>query len=210
MSGRIKAVVFDMGRVLIDFDPAYFIGCLGIFGEDVRKLEREVFQSVEWAMLDRGSISETDAVKAMQKRLPDHLHEAARTLVSMQERPIIEMEGMAGIIRELKENGYRIYLLSNASLRQHDYWPKVPASEYFDGTLISADAGLVKPQPELYRLFLERFGLCAEECFFIDDSIMNVEAAYLVGMTGMVYHRDASEVRQKLQEAGVVIGSAYH
>ena len=107
------------------------------------------------------------------------------------------------LIRELKEKGYGIYLLSNASLRQHDYWPRVEASRYFDGTLISADVKLVKPQPEIYRLLLEQFRLKGEECFFVDDLPGNIEGAFYVGIPGAVFHNDITRLRQDLRSAGV-------
>ena len=104
---------------------------------------------------------------------------------------------------ELKAKGYGIYLLSNASYRQHDYWPRVEASKFFDGTLISAYEKVVKPQPEIYRLLLQRFNLRAEECFFIDDVPANIEGAFYCGIPGAVFHGDASLLRRDLRAAGV-------
>ena len=91
-------------------------------------------------------------------------------------------------MEELKNLGYGLYLLSNASYRQHDYWPLIPCSKFFDGTLISADVKLVKPQPEIYRLLFKKFSLKPEECFFVDDSPANVEGAHYCGMTGAVFN----------------------
>ena len=98
--------------------------------------------------------------------------------------PAHHSPGMAELVRELKGSGYGIYLLSNASIRQHEYWPRIPASRFFDGTLISADHHVIKPQPEIYRLCLERFGLKAEECIFVDDMAHNVEGAVFCGVCG--------------------------
>ena len=113
------------------------------------------------------------------------------------------MEGTADVARALKARGYTLYLLSNASRRQHDYWPRVEASRYFDGTLISADVKLVKPQPEIYRLLLEKFGLKGEECFFVDDLPSNVEGAFYAGIPGAVFHNDITRLRKDLRSAGV-------
>ena len=203
----IKNIVFDMGEVLLRFDRKLFINRLGISGEDEELLMREVFLSLEWAMMDRGSLTDAEAAELIRKRVPARLHDAVEKLVSLWDRPIIEIPGMYDIIKELHEAGYKIYLLSNASLRQHDYWPRVPASVFFDGTMISADEKLVKPQPEIYRALCGRFGLKPEECFFIDDSISNVEGAVWCGLDAMVFHDDASEVRRKLRERGVQISA---
>lgn len=199
----IRNILFDMGQVLIRFDQGFFIRRLGIDGEDMDLLMREVFRSVEWVQMDRGTLREEEAFEKIAPRLPERLHDAAKKLLCMWDRPILEIEGMYALVAELKEKGYGIYLLSNASVRQHDYWPRVPASRFFDGKLISADVKVIKPQPEIYRLCLETFGLKAEECFFIDDSPANIEGALNCGIPGAVFHGDAKLLRQHLRAAGI-------
>ena len=201
----IRNIVFDMGQVLLRFEPLLFMERLGVQGEDRELLHREVFKSLVWARTDRGSLTDAEAAEIICRRVPGRLHEAVEKLVSFWDRPILEIEGSFALVEELKALGYKIFLLSNASLRQHDYWPRVPASRFFDGTLISADVKLVKPQPEIYRLLFERFSLKPEECFFIDDAIGNVEGAFYCGMPGAVFHGDYREIRQKLREAGVPV-----
>ena len=141
----IRNIVFDMGQVLLRFDPAYFIERAGAADEDKDLLLREVYKSLEWARMDRGSLTEAEAAESMCRRLPERLHETVHALVDKWDRPILPVEGMEELIEELKQKGYGIYLLSNASYRQHEYWPRVPASRFFDGTLVSADVKLVKP-----------------------------------------------------------------
>lgn len=201
----IKNIVFDMGNVLIRFDQRHFIQRLGVAEEDAPLLMRELFRSLEWARMDRGSMTEAEATQSICRRLPERLHAAAEKLVCMWDRPILEIPGMYALVEELKAAGYGIYLLSNASVRQHEYWPRVPASKFFDGTLISADVKLVKPQPEIYRLLLETFSLKAEECFFIDDSPANIEGAFYCGIPGAVFHDDAKLLRRALRDAGVMV-----
>ena len=155
-----------------------------------------VYLSLEWAKMDRGSMTEAEAAASMCSRLPERLHEQAHLLVDRWDRPILPVPGMAELVRELKEAGYGVYLLSNASYRQHEYWPRVPGSEYFDGTLISADVKLVKPCAEIYELLYSTFGLIPGECLFIDDSAPNIEGAERTGMPGIVFHGDADELRR--------------
>ena len=112
------------------------------------------------------------------------------------------INGMYDLVAELKDSGCGIYLLSNASVRQHDYWPRIPASKFFDGKLISADVKVIKPQPEIYRLCLEKFNLNAGECFFIDDAPANSEGALCCGISGAVFHGDVSLLRSQLRAAG--------
>ena len=201
----IKNILFDMGNVLIYFDRNLFMDRLGLEEADKKLLTRELFLSLEWARMDRGSLVEPQAVESISRRLPERLHDAAEKLVSHWDEPLIPVPGMYELIRELKSAGYGIYLLSNASLRQHEYWPRIEASQFFDGTLISADEGLMKPQPEIYRLILERFGLKAEESFFIDDLPSNIEGAFYCNMPGAVFYNDVAKLRQDLRNAGVNI-----
>ena len=201
----IKNILFDMGQVLIRFDQKYFIKRLGIEDADLDLLLREVYRSVEWVQMDRGTLREEDAFRSISKRLPVRLHDAAWKLICMWDRPILEVAGMYELVEELKGLGYGIYLLSNASVRQHDYWPRIPASRFFDGKLISADVHVIKPQPEIYRLCLEKFGLQAEECFFIDDAPANIEGALCCGIAGAVFHGDAKLLRSQLRTAGIPV-----
>ena len=199
----IRNILFDMGNVLIYFDRNLFMDRLGVAEADKKLLMREVFLSVEWVRMDRGSMVEADAVASCCKRLPEWLHDAAEKLIQMWDRPILPIPGMYELIEELKAKGYGIYLLSNASFRQHEYWPRIEASRFFDGTLISADEGVMKPQPEIYRLILERFNLKAEECFFIDDVPANIEGALYCGIPGAVFYNDVEYLRKNLRDAGV-------
>ena len=154
-------------------------------------------------MMDRGSLTDDEAAEIMIKRVPARLRESIHRLVNEWERPILPVAGMEELVRELKHNGYSLYLLSNASYRQHVYWPEIPASELFDGTLISADVHLVKPQPEIYKLLCSRFSLKEEECVFIDDSTANAEGAVFSGMKAIVFHDDVKELRRKLHGFGI-------
>ena len=203
----IKNIVFDMGNVLLRFDPLLFLDRVGAAEADRPLLLREVFRSLEWAQMDRGSLTDEEGAASMCARIPARLQETVRQLVLCWDRPILEIEGSFELVRELRELGYGIYLLSNASVRQHVYWERVRSKQYFDGTLISADVGLLKPQPEIFRLFFETFALRSEECFFIDDSNYNIEAALRSGMSCALFHGDMGRIRAELREAGVPVSA---
>ena len=201
----IQNILFDMGNVLIRFDRKLFLDRMEVSDADKELLLREVFASVDWAHMDRGTKTEAMALESMKTRLPQRLHAAAEELTLRWDEPLIPIDGMYELVEELKEKGYGIYLLSNASYRQHEYWPRIPASRFFDGTLISADEHVVKPQPEIYQLCMERFGLKAEESFFIDDMAHNVEGALFCGLSGAVFYGDVNRLRQDLRAAGVEV-----
>ena len=199
----IKNIAFDMDSVLIVFDPPLFLDRLGVTGEDRRMLLWEVFRSLEWAQLDRGDLTDAQAIERMCRRLPERLHDSVRRLVSEWDLPILPIPGMQELVRELKQNGYKLYLLSNAALRQHDYWPRIPGSECFDGVVVSADLRLIKPEREIYQHLFKTYDLVPEECVFIDDNVVNIEGAHRLGMNTVVFHGEAWDTRRRLRELGV-------
>jgi putative hydrolase of the HAD superfamily len=108
-------------------------------------------------------------------------------------------------VREIKALGYGVYLCSNATSTANEYFPRIPGSECFEGTVFSADVKLLKPQHEIYELMFETFGLKPDECFFIDDSPTNVDGAYAVGMSGAVFQNDMVRLRTALRTAGIPV-----
>lgn len=202
----IKNIILDMGGVLLDYNPSRYIDHLGVSSEDKKLLLREVFNSVEWFRLDHGTIGEKDAADAMKARLPDRLHGAVDQMLNWWELEVLPVEGMAELLAELKELGYGLYLLSNATVRQPVYFDRLPSAQYLDGRFISAFYKLLKPQYEIYETMLREFGLRAEECFFVDDSTANVEGAYCVGLSGAVFDGDVDRLRRALRAAGVPVG----
>ena len=199
----VKNILFDMGNVLIRFDRKVFLDRLDITEEDKQLLMREVFLSVEWVQMDRGTLAEPEAEIRMCERLPEHLHSAVHSLVSKWDAPMLPIAGMAELVEELKNNGYGIFLLSNASIRQHEYWPKIPGWQFFDGKIISADEKVMKPHPDYYLRALDRFRLISGECVFIDDVPANIEGAMFCGIPGIVFHGDAQLLRRQLRAKGI-------
>lgn len=118
-------------------------------------------------------------------------------------RLILPVEGRLELLQTLKKNGYRLYLLSNAAIRRHEYWARAEASKLMDGTLISADVKLLKTDPQIYQTFLKKFDLKAEECVFIDDTPINVEGALYENMAGIVFNMNADALKQTLCALGV-------
>ncbi|MBR3475024.1 MAG: HAD family phosphatase [Oscillospiraceae bacterium] len=199
----IRNLIFDMGGVLIAWDPPRMVERLALPEEDGRLLRREVFGSVEWVRLDRGSLSEQEALERFRRRLPERLYAAAERCVFWWREPLWPVPGMAELIRELDGLGYGIYLLSNATSALHEYFPRIPGSEYFQGGIVSADWKLLKPQREIYEKLFAEWGLRAEDCLFIDDNPSNVEAACLCGMDGLAFYQDMEKLRSDLRSKGV-------
>lgn len=200
----IKNILLDMGNVLIRFEPGTFIRRAGIDGEDADLLLREVFRSVEWVSLDRGSISDGEALTAMKKRLPARLHAVAETLVRRWDTPYMPVAGMEELVKDLSAAGYGLYLLTNAARRHREYWPQFPMAAHFgDRIMLSADWRILKPDTAFFEKALALFRLEREECVFIDDAPGNVEGAARCGIAGIVFHGDAVLLRKNLAQMGV-------
>ena len=200
----IRNIIFDMGGVLRVWDPEEFMEAMKIPEDDRKILMREIFGAVEWPMQDLGLITEEETLERVRARIPERLHCAAEKLVLHWEDLSRPVPGMADAIRRLKENGYGIWLLSNASKRHGQYWGKIPGSEYFDGLVISAFEGVLKPDLTIYRTILSRFGLKAEECVFTDDMPANAAGALAVGMDAFVF-RGTDDFLRELRARGVRI-----
>lgn len=199
----IKNIVFDMGKVLIEFDADRYTARFVPDPADYGLIQRELFRSVEWVQMDRGSITDEEAIEAVCSRLPARLHQPVRDILDNWHQDIPPLDGIYDLVKELKEKGYGIYLLSNTCSRFHSFRKNIPALRFFDGEFISADHHLVKPEPGIYEKFLETFALEGDQCVFIDDVPLNVEGAVRCGIHGVVYHGDPDLLRRQLRQMGV-------
>ncbi len=175
-----------MGNVLIKYRPEIYIQKY-VETSDHTTFYNEVFQSLEWVQLDKGTISNEQAIDSVCKRLPLHLHEPAKNVFTKWYEKLELVEEMLPLIKNLKENGYNIYLLSNVAKTFHNYKDNIPAIKYFDGLFISSECGYLKPEKEIYTTFLNKFNLVPNECFFIDDMPINIDSAINVGMKGYIF-----------------------
>ena len=155
----IRNIVFDMGMVLLEYDPVKVCWEYTDNPEDVEWMRRELFDSKEWSLLDEGTLTDAQALERVQKRLPnEHLRWLAKeSLEHWHEYNIWAKPGMGELVKELKEKGFGIYLCSNCSVRLRVFEHEIPGIEYFDGTLVSAEEKLAKPNPAIYeRLFISK------------------------------------------------------
>lgn len=200
----IDTLIFDMGQVLIHWNPDIFMDRYDLEPQERLLLRRQLFASIEWVQLDHGTITEETAVAQICARLPEKLHGIARELVcGWWTWPFLPMEGMEELLRELKREGYRLLVLSNAGLPLRQYFPRLPGADCFEGFLVSAEEKLLKPQKEIFRTLTERYSLTPERCVFIDDLPGNCEGAVFAGLQAVIFRGDTALLRQELRRMGV-------
>ena len=180
-----RNIVFDMGGVLVDYTADNATWHYTDDPEIVREIHNVLFCSQEWMALDMGSMTDEQAIMRILPRLSsEKVREIAKaTFEHWHEYNNVARPGMEQIVRALKTRGQRVYILSNVSRRLTDtYKSVVPASDQYDGAFFSGEVLALKPQPIIYQMFFERFGLNPADCFFIDDVQDNVEASIRCGM----------------------------
>lgn len=201
----IKNIIFDMGGVLIDYNPEKTL--YSMFDKETADiLLREIFRNSVWADKDRGIIFPDEIMEQKKAVIPAEVYDKVYEMVDNFYPYMPPFEKMYDLIKQLKETSYGIYLLSNASSDFHERRSGIPALSLFDGVLISADYKLLKPEKEIYLSLYEKFSLKPEECFFIDDVQKNIDGARATGMDGhCYYHGDIEILKAALKEKGVKI-----
>ncbi|MCQ2480066.1 MAG: HAD family phosphatase [Clostridia bacterium] len=182
----IKNIVFDFGGVLVDFNPKRMLND-NFLPEYHDIISKNVFQSIHWKNMDRGTESVDEAIHNMLPDIPFETRNKMREIILDREGQMPPIAEMTPIIEALYKGGYRLFVLSNCATWFHEFKKNIPAVECFEGFFISADYKLLKPERKIYETFLNEFNLSAEECLFIDDSPANIEAAEKIGFRTFLF-----------------------
>lgn len=194
----IKNIVFDIGNVLVGFIWEEFYRSFGYSEEIFEKLADATVRSPFWNEMDRGRLSDDELIEGFIKNDPSierEIREALKNVKGMIRR----YDYAIPWIKELKEKGYHVYVISNFAHKAHmDCIEALDFLNEIDGGILSYQVKLIKPAPEIYRLLCSKYDLKAEECVFIDDLPKNVEAARNEGMQGIVF-QTLEQAREELE-----------
>lgn len=199
MMKQIKNVIFDFGGVLVDWNPRYFYR--NVF--DTEK-EMEYFLAnvcnMEWIVTMDAGVSFAQAIRTLSERFPQYAREIALYQVGWEQMLRGELAVGVALLRGLKSEGYKLYGLTNWSAETIDVaFRRFDFFSLFDGIVVSGYEKVIKPDAAIYRLLLQRYGLEADSCVFLDDNADNVEGARRVGIHGIVFD-DAERAEQQLRE----------
>jgi 2-haloacid dehalogenase len=207
MSAQVTAVVFDLGNVLVRWDPRFLYRQLLDTDDAVEAFLAEVC-TPEWnEAQDRGR-PWADGIAEAVARHPEHEALIRAFYDRWDEMCPGLVEGTPEVLAELADARVPLYALSNWSLETFErVRHRFDFLERFDGLVISAAERLVKPEPAIFELLLERYGLVAERTVFIDDAPRNIEAAAALGFLTVPF-TDAIRLRRDLEALGLPVRAA--
>ncbi len=198
----IKTVIFDIGNVLAGFAWKEYFDRFSYSEEVKERIGRATVQSPVWNEYDRGNLSDEEVVEAFIKNDPGiekELRESLNNISGM----LVRYDYAIPWVRALKQSGYQVLVLSNFSHKAvADCGEVLDFLPFTDGGILSYQDHVIKPQPEIYDLLMERYGLVPEECVFMDDTLVNVEAAQKAGIHG-IHFRDKEQAEKELHDLGV-------
>ena len=198
----IRNIVFDIGGVLADFRLMEFLTEKGFDVPMIKRILKASVMSPYWGSFERGELTEEETLRGFASLDPEN-EGNLRTAFSNIEGMLTMREYAIPLVKAMKEAGLHVYYLSNYSKKAYDECAgSLDFMPYMDGGLVSFLAGRTKPDPEMYRMFLLKYGLRADECVFIDDTEENVEAAKALGFSGIVF-RDYESLLRDLGDLGL-------
>jgi len=200
----IKNIIFDLGNVLLKFQPSEF---LLRFTNDVEYIDQfvaKIFRSSTWIDLDRGTISLEIAKNNFISKYPKE--EAFLTLFFNHWMEMLTpIEENVKVLKDLRDLGYKTYILSNFiketfTFIQNNY----DIFQLFDGQIISGFEETIKPEKVIYELLLSRYNLLPEESLFIDDVLFFLKPAKKLGMK-TIWNKPETDLREELRKFNILV-----
>lgn len=201
-SGKIKNIIFDIGNVLVAFQWEKYYESFGYSEEILDRLAKATVLDPDWGEFDKGVLSEEEVCQLFIDNDPEIEKQIRETQADIKEM-LGRYDYAIPWIQELKEKGYHVYYLSNFSSKAYreckhtlDFLPLM------DGGILSYREKVIKPNPKIYQLLLNQYHLKAEECVFLDDTAVNIEAAIREGIQGIVF-QNKEQAQVQLRALGV-------
>lgn len=193
----MRNVIFDIGSVLVEFDPERFF-CERFANEHMEEVCPLIFDDI-WAGTDRGDYLCAVAQRMHHERYPQYRKQIDLIYAHWMEMMTLKEESVA-YLKECRKHGYRVYLLSNIGKESYEYLRERYAFfQMVDGMTLSFEERCIKPEPQIYQALLTRWRLSAADCVFFDDQPRNIQTAIRLGMRGIVFEN----IEQARKEAAL-------
>lgn len=198
----MKNIIFDLGNVLLRFHPEEYLSQY-YDQKTMEDLMVIIFCSNEWIELDLGNLMIQDVIDIFVRRHPQYKKEITFVLNNWTDM-MSPIQEHVQIIKELKEKGYKLYILSNFHKEAFESMKtKYSFFSLFDGGIVSAYVHVIKPDDKIYKLLLNKHHLNAEDCLFIDDSLANINASERNGIHG-IHLRFDGDLRKELKDRNIL------
>lgn len=201
-----EVVIFDLGGVLIDWNPRYLYRKLFTSESEITWFLENVC-TPEWNEQQDGGRSFEDATNELIARFPDHAHAIQAWYGRWEETIGGPIQGTVDILRTLRDHQqHRLYALTNWSAETFP-WAKQNFEflSWFEGIVVSGVEKTLKPRPEFYRILLDRYRVDPASAVFIDDNSKNVEGARNVGIDA-IHFSNPDQLRSDLARHGILSG----
>ena len=200
----VSAVVFDVGNVLYGWDPDSFL-VRQIADDEARLRFVEDADVYGWHETLDGGRPYAEAAAEFSEKFPEYARVIAAWSDQFGETITGPVPGTHELVAELDARGVPLFAITNFSA---DFWPPFQEKEQaffsrFQGIVVSGQVKLLKPDPAIYFLALDRFGLRPADALFVDDREINVEGALAVGMQAHLF-TGAEDLRARLEEEGLL------
>ena len=201
----IKNVILDVGKVLVKWDPAGAFVKLGLEEEKAEAVADATINTPIWSETDRGVWTDEQVLNALYENAPEYKEEV-KLFWDNVNLAIGQFSYTKEWIKCMKEQGLHVYILSNYG-NQTFQKTKDNALDFLpltDGAIFSYTVKLIKPDIKIYETLLEKYGLKAEECVFIDDRRENIEGAGKAGINGICFG-SIEQVKEDLKKYNIYV-----
>lgn len=178
----IKNIIFDMGGVLLDYNPYRIVSSYCDSNKDINDIIANTFATPLWSEYDRGVISLDDIYKKAVINLDIRLHINIKNALYNWDKHFIEIDGAEQFIGKLIKNKYSLFLLSNVGNRFHEFYNSEKILRHFSKYVLSCDYKVTKPNLLIYQILINKYDINPSESLFIDDVFANVEGAKKAGL----------------------------
>jgi 2-haloacid dehalogenase len=204
MTANIKAIIFDYGGVLLDWNPRNLYR--RYFPENPDAMEQFLAEInfMDWnAQQDKGRPFR-EGVAILSGQYPQYSRLIRAYHENWEDSIAGDFPEVVAILKEIKRAGYPVYGLSNWSAETFPLARrKYPFFDLFDDMVISGEVNMIKPDPAIFQLLLEKTGLNASECLLIDDSEKNISVAREMGFL-VLHYQSPVLLKNELKQLGVL------